>query len=170
MGNTHCRENPSDPGEFTTGSLKGYVKRAYKNQNGETLKFYIGGNNGKWSYEEYLKNVPEYDRGAFDLWPKTCKIMNARLKQDSYESPAAFFKEHGFCLLKSETKVKEWNDDYDIKVNDITEIYNPEVEALLRNEVFPSKEFGEIINMHMLNIVLRRGRDTKRTGYIPVVH
>lgn len=72
--------------------------------------------------------------------------------------------------MKSETKVKEWDDDYDNKVNDITEIYNPECEAMLRNDVFPTKEFGEIINMHMLNIVLRRGRGTKRTGYIPVVH
>lgn len=134
------------------------------------MKFYLGGNDGKFSYTEYLKRVPEYDRGAFDLWPKTCKIVNARLKQDSYESPAAFFKEHGFCLLNSPTKVKDWNDDYDKKVCDITEIYNPECEAMLRNDVFPTADYGEIIDMHMLNIVLRRGRGTKRTGYIPVVH
>ncbi len=80
MGNVHCKENHSSPGEFTTGKLKGYVKRAYQNPNNETLKFYIGGNDGKFRMDEYLKNVPEYDRGAFDLWPKQCKIMNARLK------------------------------------------------------------------------------------------
>ena len=48
--------------------------------------------------------------GPFKSPPIT--IHDARALQDTYASPAAFFKEHGFCLLHHKTNVKEWNVDY----------------------------------------------------------
>jgi hypothetical protein len=60
-------------------------------------------------------------------------MHDARALQATYESPGAFYKAHGFCLLQHKTNVKEWNIDYGNSDNDITKIYHAEIDALLKN-------------------------------------
>ena len=56
------------------------------------------------------------------------KLTDARPLQAAASSPAAFFKEHGFVLMKCPTKVKGWNEEYQDRDNDIVNIYQKEVE------------------------------------------
>jgi len=72
----------------------------------------------------------------FDENPKQT-IYDARALQATYESPAAFWKDHGFCLLSHKTKVTEWNEDYTNLTSEITTIYKDEIEGLIRNDIYP---------------------------------
>lgn len=95
------------------------------------MKMYLP-RDGGFNYREFVAKVPERDRNGYEMWPIKNQVFNARLVQDSYPSNAAFFKDFGFCLLKHQTKCKEWNDDRAILDSEISRIYNPECEALLR--------------------------------------
>lgn len=65
-------------------------------------------------------------------------MYNARVIQEQYESTAAFFERYGFVLLKSETQVKEWNENKEFQgENDITRIYHREVESMVHNQLYP---------------------------------
>ena len=66
--------------------------------------------------------------------PLRTQMYDARAIQEQYDSPAAFFDRYGFVLLKSETQVKEWNEDKEFEgENDITQVYHREVESMLYN-------------------------------------
>jgi hypothetical protein len=56
------------------------------------------------------EELETYEAAKFDSPPVT--IQDARVLQATYSSPAECFKKHGFCLLDSKTKVKEWNADW----------------------------------------------------------
>ena len=73
-------------------------------------------------------------------------------------------------MLKHETKCKEWNDDVTILKNEITDIYNPECEALLREQLFTSEEFGQVVEFGKNNVIKRRGPGTKSNWYAKIIH
>ena len=64
-------------------------------------------------------------------------VHDARKLQESEGlSEKDFFEKHGFCLLKHETKVKDWNIDYTKEDTDIKNIYHAEIEELARAKIF----------------------------------
>jgi hypothetical protein len=65
-------------------------------------------------------------------------MHDARALQATFDSPAAFFKKHGFCLLQHKTAVKAWNDDEKNMKNEVTDIYWKEIEELAKTELYPN--------------------------------
>ena len=101
----------------------------------------------------------------------TMKIYNARLLQDQCGSPAEFFQQYGFCLLNHKTEVQEWNTDYKNSDNDIVNIYQEEIKALIREQVFPPSSCSEeIADFKLENSVLTRGKDQSVSFYATAIH
>mgnify|MGYP000974055593 CR=1 FL=1 len=104
--------------------------------------------------------------------PQQVKIYDARTLQAKYPSPGAFYKKFGFCLVKSPTKVKNWNENYLNPFTDITKIYHKEVIDII-NEVYDIEnpetdiDFNEISQNHA---VLRRGPGSKNNFYAEGIH
>jgi hypothetical protein len=80
------------------------------------------------------------------MYPDTQTIHDARALQATYESPGAFFKEFGFCLLQHKTNVKEWNTDYFSTDNDVINTYHGEIDELLRSQVYKN-DYDKILDI-----------------------
>jgi len=52
-------------------------------------------------------------------------------------SEKEFFDKHGFVLLPMQSKVKDWNADFEKEDSDIKNIYHAEVLDVLDNKLFP---------------------------------
>jgi hypothetical protein len=88
------------------------------------------------------------------------EIRDARLLQAAAPSEAAFLAEHGFVLLPHTTAVRDWDRDVD-------QVYLPEVEAVIRNRLFP----GRPLEVQQASAgLLRRGRGTETPGFADGVH
>ena len=90
---------------------------------------------------------------------ETVEIGDARALQAATESEAACFAEHGFVLLPHATHVRDWDADIDA-------IYKPEIEAVVRERLFP----GRCVEVEQGGPPLRRGRDTAVPFYAEGVH
>ncbi|MEO7277522.1 MAG: CmcJ/NvfI family oxidoreductase [Sphingomicrobium sp.] len=93
----------------------------------------------------------EPDYAAFD-------IRDGRPAPDDLRSEAERFAEDGFVLLPHDTRVRDWDDD-------VASIYLPEIEAILRDRLFP----GRRIEIAQRAPLIRRGRNTKE-NYAQGVH
>lgn len=96
-------------------------------------------------------------------------IHDARALQATYESPAAFFKDFGFCLVQHKTQVKDWNTDYLSTDNEVCNIYQKEVDDLLKNHVY-NGQYDKILDVKQPPAVLRRGPQTAIKAYAKGVH
>mmetsp|Transcript_27287 Transcript_27287/g.39063 ORF Transcript_27287/g.39063 Transcript_27287/m.39063 type:complete len:493 (+) Transcript_27287:86-1564(+) len=101
------------------------------------------------------------------------KIRDARTYQDSpltEDSAASLFHKKGFCLFPHETKVKGWNENYIkgmIFGSDISKVYAPELENIIRNYLLPEYH---VIAVDCPPAVLRRGPKSKNEFYGTGVH
>jgi len=86
------------------------------------------------------------------------EVRNARPSADDCRSEAERFAEDGFVLLRHSTRVRDWD-------SDVASIYLPEIEAILRDRLFP----GRRIEVQQRAPVLRRGRGTNEP-YAQGVH
>jgi len=81
-----------------------------------------------------------------------------------------FFQEKSFCLFPQKTNVKKWNEDY-IKGmmfgSDISRVYAPEIEAIIRNNLLSDYH---IAGIDFPPAVLRRGPGSKNNFYGTGVH
>ena len=82
----------------------------------------------------------EYTNTKEDKDNPIIKVKDARAYQDiTEESASSLFNQKGFCLFPQISKVKHWNEDYIIKGmicgSDITSIYAPELEGIIRNHL-----------------------------------
>jgi hypothetical protein len=89
----------------------------------------------------------------------TVEIGDARALQAGAASEATFFAEHGFVLLPHATRVRDWDAD-------IESLYKPEIEAAVRDRLFP----GRRVEIEQGGPPLRRGRDTPVPFYAEGVH
>jgi len=87
------------------------------------------------------------------------EIGDARALQARTASEAACFAEHGFVLLPHATQVRDWDAD-------IASIYKPEIEAAVRERLFP----GRRVEIEQGGPPLRRGRGTAVPFYAEGVH
>ena len=71
--------------------------------------------------EDSLEYAKEMKKENVEIASTPMKIYDARVLQARYPSAGAFYKKYGFCLLKSPTKVKDWNENY---LNPLTDIQN----------------------------------------------
>lgn len=95
------------------------------------------------------------------------RIADARALQADAVSEAAFFAEHGFVLLPHTSDVRDWEPDLAAPhTSDIGRIYVREIEAIIRNRLFPKQR----IEIQQAPFLLRRGRDTQNPGYANGVH
>ena len=76
------------------------------------------------------------------------EILNARREGD-IRTEAERFAEDGFVLLSHATNVRDWD-------NDIERVYLPEIEAIVRNRLFP----GQRVEIQQRASLVRRGRGT----------
>ena len=81
---------------------------------------------------------------------------------------SSFFEEHGFALLQAPTKVRNWNQDYGKADTDIKNVYHGEIEALIREQLFPGGT--EFHTIEQRNAVLRRGPGSRNNFYGTGVH
>mmetsp|Transcript_7416 Transcript_7416/g.10676 ORF Transcript_7416/g.10676 Transcript_7416/m.10676 type:complete len:500 (-) Transcript_7416:116-1615(-) len=101
------------------------------------------------------------------------KICDARPHQDSpltEDDAASFFHKKGFCLFPQNTKVKRWNEDYlkgMVFGSDITKVYSPELESIIRNYLLPEYH---VISVDCPPAVLRRGPSSRNNFYGTGVH
>jgi len=120
---------------FVTSKLHGYVKSDFNPSGGKFLTFAPVACPDKW--DEMKASIPEdHLTGPMEEDPD-CKIYNARELQAKAASVGEFFREHGFALIDSKTKVKEWNTDYFSVDNDITNFYHKEIEQIVRTQLYP---------------------------------
>ena len=96
-------------------------------------------------------------------------MHDARALQATYPSPAAFYKEHGFCLLQHHTEVKEWNTNYMKFDAEVSTIYHKEIENLVKTQLYPA-DSDKILNIDQPAAVIRRGRDIPNNDYAGFVH
>lgn len=95
-------------------------------------------------------------------------IHNARLMQAKSTDTHSFFEKHGFVLLQAPTRVNNWNQDNAETDTDITKIYHGEVDALIREQLFPrGTNFHDI---KQKKAVLRRGPNSQNNFYGSGVH
>lgn len=81
------------------------------------------------------------------------------------DDAASFFNTKGFCLFPQITKVKQWNEDYIkgmICGSDITSVYAPELESIIRNHLLSQYK---IISVDCPPAILRRGPNSKNNFY-----
>lgn len=103
-----------------------------------------------------LRNPPQRPLREFP----PVEIHDARKLQGSATSEADFLAEHGFVLLRHRTAVRDWD-------RDVEEVYLPEIEAIIRNRLFP----GRRVEVQQSSAsLLRRGRGTSTPGYAGGVH
>ena len=95
------------------------------------------------------------------------RIEDARPLQARAQSEATFFDEHGFVLLPHQTAVRDWEvDPGSAEHGEVIRIYYPEVERLVREQLYPGKR----IEVHQWSPPLRRGRGTSTPQYANGVH
>jgi len=101
------------------------------------------------------------------------KIRDARTHQDTpltEDSAASLFHKKGFCLFPHETKVKGWNENFlkgMIFGSDISKVYAPELESIIRNYLLPEYH---VVSVDVPPAVLRRGPSSKNEFYGTGVH
>lgn len=100
-----------------------------------------------------VKNPRPGPRPDFGL----IEIADARDENDC-RSEAERFAEDGFVLLPHATRVRDWDAD-------LADIYLPEIEAILRERLFP----GRRIEVQQFPKIVRRGRGTDN-AYAGGVH
>lgn len=95
-------------------------------------------------------------------------IRNARKLQNSALSESRFFEQHGFVLLSHDSAVTNWYTDPASPAadNDLTRIYLPEVDALIRRRLLPDKP----VEIQQSAWVLQRGPGTPNPFYGLGVH
>ena len=90
-----------------------------------------------------VENSSYSDKTRYDDDAPTLKIRNARTHQDrplTEDGAASLFHEKGFCLFPHQTKVKRWNENHlkgMILGSDISKVYAPELESIIRNYLLP---------------------------------
>lgn len=101
-------------------------------------------------------------------------ILDARasLQQNkiTMETARLLFKEKAFALFPHKSEVKDWSEGYIrgmILGNDITRIYAPEVEEIIRNHLL--REY-HVIAVKPFPAVLKRGPDSQNNFYGTGVH
>lgn len=88
------------------------------------------------------------------------EVRDARALQADATSEAQFLAEHGFVLLPHDTAVTDWD-------RDIDRIYLPEIEAIIRDRLFP----GRRVEVQQMGAgLLRRGRGTATPFYANGIH
>jgi hypothetical protein len=88
------------------------------------------------------------------------EIADARLLQAGTKSESQFLAEHGFVLLPHRTAVRDWD-------HDVQDVYLPEIEAIIRDRLFP----GRRVEVQQVAAgLLRRGRGTSNPVYASGVH
>jgi hypothetical protein len=103
-----------------------------------------------------LRNPP---KGPYPSFPPV-EVEDARLLQASASSESQFLAEHGFVLLPHRTAVRDWDAD-------IEAVYLPEIDAIIRDRLFP----GRPVEVQQSAAgLLRRGRGTDNPGYAGGVH
>jgi hypothetical protein len=88
------------------------------------------------------------------------EVRDARDLQAGASSEAAFLAEHGFVLLPHRTGVGDWD-------RDIDRIYLPEIDAIVRERLFPGRR---VEVQQMTAGLLRRGRGTGNAVYADGIH
>ena len=161
MGNANTTR-PEAVGERVVAKLKGLVRDDF--QAGKETKgwrrIFFGLPRNK-PVEVPLKHI-------MAGYSRDITIHNARLMQAKSTDTHSFFEEHGFVLLQAPTRVNNWNQDHSRIDTDITNIYHSEVEALIREQLFPrGTEFHSINQQHA---VLRRGPNSQNNFYGSGVH
>jgi len=120
---------------------------------------------------EKVTSHTQYEYTKEDEDNPTIKVKDARAYQDITEEKAAsLFNQKGFCLFPQITKVKQWNEDYIkgmICGSDITSIYAPELEGIIRNHLLAQYN---IISVDCPPAILRRGPGSKNSFYGSGVH
>lgn len=87
-------------------------------------------------------------------------IRDGRALQTGGRSEAELLEEHGFVLLKHRTAVCDWDQD-------IEQVYLPEIDAMIRERLFP----GRRIEVQQSSAgLLRRGRGTSTPQYAGGIH
>jgi len=88
------------------------------------------------------------------------EIRDARRLQAGASSEAQFFADHGFVLLDHRSAVRDWDED-------VERTYLPEIEAVVRERLFP----GRRVEVQQSPAgLLRRGRGTSTPAYAGGVH
>lgn len=121
--------------------------------------------------ERVLMRIPDPAPGmiAPEKTPPS-RIHDARpLQEAALEKPnaseAEFFQEHGFVLLDHESAVSDWNVDTIPPDNELSRVYYPEIESLIRHRLFPER------NLDLWQSPpLRRGPGTANPLYAGGVH
>jgi len=93
-------------------------------------------------------------------------VLDARPLQSGAESESAFLAEHGFALLTAPTAVRDWDCDQSVPDNEISRLYLPQVEAIIRTRLLP----GRKIDVQHFGPVLRRGPGTANPNYANGAH
>lgn len=119
---------------------------------------------------------PEFERGPgrleIDLSVKyedpgrEVNVRDGRAIQEQWSSPASFFAEYGFTLLRAPTRVTDWSNNG----GQVESIYFPEVEALVREQLFPEADQNHLIVNQIPESFLRRGVGTDNPTYGEGVH
>jgi len=156
----------------TCALLKGYFPSDFPDNNAnEAEKVVVGQGHGD-AVQLSAKNSP------------SVTVHDARVLQEgpalsslSREKAALLFHAKGFCCLPHETAVQDWNEDYMQGMlckgalkgvgSDISNIYGPEVEELIRNVLLRDYNVVEVV---LNNAVLRRGPGSKNDFYGSGVH
>lgn len=66
--------------------------------------------------------------------------------------------------------MKDWNTDHAKTDTEITKIYHNEIDGLIRNELYPSAEYGDILKIDQMNAVLTRGKGQSVPFYGAGIH
>lgn len=90
------------------------------------------------------RNPPKGDRLNFG----PVEVSDARNPAD-IRTEAERFEQDGFVLLPHATRVRDWD-------SDIASIYLPEIEAIVRERLFPKRR----VEVQQFPKIVRRGRDT----------
>ena len=90
------------------------------------------------------------------------KMRDARALQAKYKSTAAFFAEHGFALVKNDSKVKDWSKDGD----DVNQYFS-EAKQIVRDHIFPNQSIEVECSKHRY---VRRGPGEESGYYVSRVH
>jgi hypothetical protein len=104
--------------------------------------------------------------GGARIRPPSITVHDARLLQSDRASDAAFFAAHGFVLLTAPVAVHDWDCDQSLPDNDITRLYFPLVEQIIRTRLLP----GRRVDVNHFGPVLRRGPGTANPQYANGAH
>jgi hypothetical protein len=108
-------------------------------------------------------SIPPFDARRPPQWLRNrfppVEIRDARTLQSEAVPEADFFAEHGFVLLRHETKVQDW------AVN-VSPVYFPEIDEIIRNRLLP----GRRVVVQQAYKPILRGRGTATGQYGLAVH